>query len=209
VFDQTSYDFGDVEQGARVAHTYTFRNDGGLDLTIDNVRAFCGCTAAVASARVVSPGGAGRIEVTFDTARDFGRTPRSITVYTNDPLQPVTTLALVGNVDADVAVDPVDLYVGHLRRGEAARNSARVLAPHGAVAVGPVEAHGRVIEAALREPAAGAAARLVRIAIQKDAPVGRFKEDVVVHTNSPRRPLVTLAVTGVVDGDSGLATGQP
>jgi uncharacterized protein DUF1573 len=208
VFDQTRYDFGDVEQGARVAHTYTFRNGGGLDLTIDNVRAFCGCTAAVTSARVVPPGGDGRIEVTFDTTHDFGRTPRSITVYTNDPLQPVTSLALVGNVDADVGVDPVDLYVGHLQRGAAARNSARVLA-HAGVAVGPVEAHGRVLEAALREPAAGTGARLVRIAIQKDAPVGRFKEDVVVHTNSPRRPLVTLAVTGVVDGDSGRATREP
>src|SRR5262249_29698371 len=158
-----------------------------------NVRASCGCTAAVTSTRVVPPGSEGHIEVTFDTARDLGHKPRSITVYTNDPTQPVTGLILLGSVDADVALDPIDLYVGHLHRGESATSRARVLtAPNAAVADGPLETGGRVLTATLRSPTAGAATRSVDVSIQKDAPMGRFNEEVVVHTNSPRRPRLTL-----------------
>src|ERR1041385_5530813 len=37
---------GHVNAGETVTHTFEFRNAGGLDLSIDNVRAACGCTAA-------------------------------------------------------------------------------------------------------------------------------------------------------------------
>jgi hypothetical protein len=91
---ETSYDFGRVAQGAPVSHTYAFHNAGGLDLTIDNVHASCGCTVATPSSRVLHPGDDGGIAVTFDTSRDVGRKTHTLTVYSNDPAQPVTTLSL-------------------------------------------------------------------------------------------------------------------
>jgi hypothetical protein len=202
-FRQNALTFGVVDQGMRVRQVFPLRNDGSLDLTIDNLRASCGCTASLLSApgagRVITGGGEAAIEVICDTATDVGRKPRTITVYSNDPAQPVTNLTLRGEVRADVAADPPRLYVGHLARGQVAPYDVRLVASDPAVSIGAVEDHGRVIAAVLRDPVPGSAERRVRIAIKPDAPFGRFTESVKIHTSSTRRPVLTVPVTGVVD----------
>jgi len=196
VFHEATYDFGHAEQGTTITHRYTFRNDGGLDLAVDNVRASCDCTAVAPPARLVPPGAQGTIEVRLDTMRDFGHKTRTITVYSNDPAQPVTTLALVGTVDTEVAADPPSLYVGHLARGQTAPNEVRVRAASN-VAVGPVIRSGHVVDAILSDADRGA--KRLRVAVKHDAPPGRFNDSVAVRTTSARRPVVTIAVAGIVD----------
>jgi hypothetical protein len=201
---ETSYDFGRVAQGAPVSHTYAFHNAGGLDLTIDNVHASCGCTVATPSSRVLHPGDDGGIAVTFDTSRDVGRKTHTLTVYSNDPAQPVTTLSLSGDVEAEVAADPPALYVGHLRRNQVAQKEVRLLARNG-VSVGSVEP-GKLINATLQSTPAGTR---LRIAIKPDAPPGRFKDTVTVRTSSPRQPTLAIPVVGFVDAASGPAAERP
>jgi hypothetical protein len=198
VFQETTYDFGRAAQGTKVTHTYAFRNGGNLDLSIDNVRASCDCTVAALSARVIPPGGDGTIEATFDTAHDIGRKTRTITVYSNDPAHPVTTLSLIGSIDADVAADPPALYVGHLRRGQAAPNEVRLSAADG-TALSTADAHTKVIDASLHSVAGGTR---LQVTIKPDAPAGRFKETVTLRTKSARQPVVTIPVVGVVDADA-------
>ena len=196
-----AYDFGRVRQGIEVAHAFTFRNAGGLDLIIDNVRTGCGCTAALTSARTIPAQQQGSVAVAFDTAREFGRRTRTVTVYSNDPAQPVATLTLVGDVDAELAADPPELYLGHVRRAQTARNTVRLVAPR--TAVGRLETSGRVIEAVVRDPLPGTTDRQLSITIRKDAPLGPFKEAVVVHPQAARLPGLTIPVSGVVDdGDA-------
>jgi len=194
-FEETTHDFGRTAQGSPVTHAYVFRNAGGLDLTIDNVRASCACTVTAPSSRVLHPGDGGTITVSLDTSREVGRKTRTITVYSNDPGQPVTTLSLTGDVEADLAADPPALYVGHLQRNQVAQNEVRLLARPG-VAVGSVEGSGKVVDASLRTTPAGAR---LRITIKPDAPPGRFKDTVTVRTNSTRHPTLTIPVVGSVD----------
>jgi hypothetical protein len=202
VFQETTHDFGRTAQGTEVTYTYAFHNAGGLDLSIDNVRGSCGCTVAAPSSRILHPGEDGSIAVALDTARESGRQTRTITVYSNDPAQPVTTLSLVGDVDAEVAADPPELYVGHLRRGQAARNEVRLLAADN-VSVSTVEGR-KITDASLRTVASGT---YIRVAIKPDAPPGRFRDMVTVRTNSTRQPLLTIPVVGVVDADTPSAQG--
>jgi len=206
VFQETRRDFGRVEQGTQLAHTYLLRNAGGMPLSIDNVRASCKCTAAVTSGRVIAPGGTGIIEVTFDTTRAFGRRTRTVTVYTNDPVQPVSALTLSGRVDADVAAEPAQLYTGRVRPGQTLNSPVRVVAADAAsVATGPIETNGSVIAAALDDAPPGTTERQVRLTVRRAAPLGPFKESVVVHTASRRRPLVTIPITGIVDREAALS----
>jgi len=198
VFQDTTYDFGRAAQGTKVTHTYTFQNGGNLDLSIDNVRASCDCTVAALSARVVPPGGDGAIDASFDTAHDSGHKTRTITVYSNDPVHPVTTLSLVGTIDAEVAADPPALYVGHLRRGQAAPTEVRLSAADPS-ALSTADTHAKIVDANLRSVAGGAR---LRVAIKPDAPAGRFKDTVTVRTRSARQPLATISVVGVVDADA-------
>jgi len=196
VFQETTHDFGRAAQGTKVTHSYAFRNAGGLDLTIDNVRASCGCTVAAVSGRIIPPGGEGSIEASLDTAHDSGHKTRTITVYSNDPAQPVTNLSLAGEVDAEVAADPPALYVGHVHRGQAARNAVHLLVADAALLT-RAAGHGKILDASLRPTGAGT---FLDVTIKPDAPLGRFKDTVTVQTKSARQPAVTIPVVGVVDG---------
>ncbi|MCW8816322.1 MAG: DUF1573 domain-containing protein, partial [Ignavibacteriaceae bacterium] len=53
---QTSYDFGDIKQGDVVSHDFILSNSGGDMLTISNVTASCGCTAAAPEKKELAPG---------------------------------------------------------------------------------------------------------------------------------------------------------
>ncbi len=201
VFNDAAFEFGHVVQGTTVTHTFTFRNAGGRDLSIDSIRTSCACTAATPT-RIVAPGATGTIDASFDTHDEFGDRTRTITVYSNDPAQAVTTLALRGSVDADVAAEPSALYVGHLRRGQAAPNDVRlIITAPAAVTVGPVETKGQVVESRLRDVPGGAPGTRVGVTIKPDAPFGPFKDSLLVHTSSARWPVVTVPVAGVVDAD--------
>jgi hypothetical protein len=201
VFLDPTHDFGHVSQGTAVTHAFVFRNVGGLDLTIENVRASCGCTAAVTSGRVIPPGGTASIETTYDTTRDFGRKTWSVTVYANDPSRPVTTLALVGQIDAEAAADPPQLYVGHLARGQTARNEVRLLAAR-SVTLGPIVGTGKVVEASTHPARQDARDTRLAVAIKPNAPAGRFNELISVRTSSPRQPIMTIPVIGIVDSEA-------
>ncbi|MGE5233110.1 MAG: DUF1573 domain-containing protein, partial [Acidobacteriota bacterium] len=118
VFASNAQELGTVEQGEPLQHRFDFRNDGGSALLVDNVKTSCDCAAVVAQPSTVAPGAAGSVAVRCDTDQSHGRVQRSVTVYSNDPAQPVLTLTLGGEVTADAVADPPSLYVGHLRRGE-------------------------------------------------------------------------------------------
>jgi hypothetical protein len=196
-FDATLYDSGAVDAGTRVTHTYRFKNAGGFDLVIDNVRTSCGCTAAVTASRVVPPGGQGAVAVECDTADAVGSRQTTTSVYSNDPAQPVTTLVLAAAVRADVAADPPRLYIGHVSRGQTAPTTVRIV---GGGPIVSVEAAGTRIAAALGG-GRDARARQVQITVKPDAPIGRFEEVVTLRTGSPRRPVLQVPVVGVVEGD--------
>ena len=175
-------------------------NVGGLDLSIDNVRAACSCTAAVPLTRVIPPGGAGVIDVTFDTTREHGHETRTITVYSNDPMQPVITLTLVADIETAVVAEPSELYVGHVHRGAPASNTVRLVSAEG-TAVGPAETTGAVLDASVNGMAPQRTPATLRVAIKPHAPLGRFKESVLLHTQNTRQPLLTIPVVGIVDPD--------
>jgi len=201
-FQEAAYDFGHTPQGTTITHTFSFRNDGGVDLVIDNVRTSCDCTTTAPAVRIVPPGTRGTIEVHLDTTRDFGHKSRTIAVYSNDPTQPVTRLTLIGTVDADVTADPSAVYVGHLARGQTAPNDVRIRAI-GHASVGPITSGGHVVDAILSDADHGA--KRLRIAIKPDAPQGRFSDSVQVRTTGARRPLMTITVAGIVDDTAAAA----
>jgi hypothetical protein len=209
VFTQTTQDCGRVEAGRQVTQAYAFRNTGGLDLSIDNVRAACRCIAAPPPTRIIPPGGEGTIDVTFDSTGEHGPQKRTITVYSNDPVQPVTTLTLTADVAAALAAEPPRLYVGHVRRGAPAPNSVRLVGPEVAAARA-VEATGTVLEASLDGAAAQRTPATIRVTVKPHAPLGRFREELLVRTQDTRQPLLAIPVVGIVDPDDPpAATGKP
>jgi len=97
-FDPKTFDFGDMNQGDKKDCTFTLKNDGKSELIIRRVRSSCGCTAVAPSKSVIAPGESAPINVSFNSRGKRGRQSKSITVITNDPKTPTTTLRISSNV---------------------------------------------------------------------------------------------------------------
>jgi hypothetical protein len=98
IYEPSSFDFGDMNQGDKKSHTFNLTNNGKTDLIIRRVRSSCGCTAVAPSKSVIAPGETAPIEVSFDSRGKRGRQSKSITVITNDPKNPTATLRISSNV---------------------------------------------------------------------------------------------------------------
>jgi hypothetical protein len=200
--DENVFDFGTVERGTPVAHTFRLPNRGGAELRIDHVKSSCGCTVAVVSEQTIAPGAEGRVAVTLDTGRLRGRTTKTVTVYTNDPAAPTVGLSLTGQVTTDLVITPETVYLGRIRRGEGVRREVTI-APgrEGAsFTVDRVERSNPAVRARL-EPRGDLPGQRLVVELERDIPLGRFNETLLLHTTSPREPVVRLPVLGSVEGD--------
>lgn len=104
-FDALDHDFGVVNEGDPLRHVFRVRNKGTAPLVLSEVRTSCGCTAAIAGVTTIPPGGSGPLEVTTDTHGDHGVIKRNITVSSNDPRQPTTTLEIRYDVERLLRLD--------------------------------------------------------------------------------------------------------
>jgi hypothetical protein len=201
VVDAAVYDFGSVEQGAPVEHVFRLRNTGTDALRVDHVKGTCACTVGVATGEAIAPGDEAWVTVQLDTARLAGRTTKTATVYTSDPVTPTIPVTLTGEVLTDLVVRPAPLYVGHIRRGAVVRREVAVTPgrPGGTASVVSVEPSSPRVRAWLGGPSDGGGQRVV-VEIEATS-TGRFSDDVVIRTTSERQPTLTLKVLGAVDGD--------
>ncbi len=106
-FDETTFDFGTVDQGDKVQHTYKFTNTGKESLIISNAKGSCGCTVPSWPKEPIAPGKSGEILVEFDTKGKKNNQNKTVTITANTtPAQ--TFLKIKGVVNApDVKAAPV------------------------------------------------------------------------------------------------------
>lgn len=65
-FEETEYDFGTIDQGTNVEHTFTFTNTGKAPLVITNATSSCGCTVPTWTKEPIAPGESGEMLVKFN-----------------------------------------------------------------------------------------------------------------------------------------------
>ncbi len=83
-WEEKTYDFGEIEQGSTVEHTYKFTNVGNEPLIITNVQVTCGCTVPKGWPRdPIMPGGKAEITVAFNSAGKMGKVDKTVTVVSN------------------------------------------------------------------------------------------------------------------------------
>ncbi|MBK8704817.1 MAG: DUF1573 domain-containing protein [Saprospiraceae bacterium] len=82
-FDSTTYHFGEVFEGDKVTHKFSFTNTGKTPLIISDARSTCGCTVPKWPDTPIAPGEKGEIEVRFDTKGKSGRQSKPVTITAN------------------------------------------------------------------------------------------------------------------------------
>ena len=90
----TSYNFGQVLDGAQVEYNYRFKNTGNFPLVIQSATASCGCTVPEKPIYPIKPGETGFIKVHFNSKGRVGQVHKTITVISNtNPSFPELMLA--------------------------------------------------------------------------------------------------------------------
>lgn len=93
------FDFGTIEQGEKVEHTFKFKNTGKSDLIIRKTKASCGCTAIAPKDKVIKPGESSSIKAVFNSRGKRGRQHKTVTITTNIPNETKKVLRVVGHVN--------------------------------------------------------------------------------------------------------------
>jgi rhodanese-related sulfurtransferase len=96
--DQAIYYFPDTVEGIAVVHTFVLSNVGNQELVITNIRVGCQCTTTALATDRLQPGQSVGLEVMVDTEGFSNNIVKPVTISSNDPANPQTTVALRGNV---------------------------------------------------------------------------------------------------------------
>jgi hypothetical protein len=105
-FTESEFDFGDIQPGAVVKHTFSFTNSGKTPLLIENATASCGCTTPNWTKDPIAPGGKGTIDVQFNSQGKTGLQNKEVAIRANT--QPnITRVVIKANVLSDGAAGPV------------------------------------------------------------------------------------------------------
>ncbi len=96
-FAETDHDFGNITQGDKVQHVFTFTNNGDTDLIITDAKSSCGCTVPEYPKTPVKPGEKASLTVSFNSSGKKGITKKTIRIHANTKNE-VETLSIVANI---------------------------------------------------------------------------------------------------------------
>ncbi len=104
-FAETTFDFGTVQDGEKVSHTYSFKNTGSEPLVLSDAKGSCGCTVPKWPREPIAPGASGQIIVEFDSKGKGGKRNQKVTITANTN-PPQSFLYLTGEVTGGTSATP-------------------------------------------------------------------------------------------------------
>jgi hypothetical protein len=211
--DETTFDGGKVDRGAKVVHAFVLKNVGEHDLTVE-AKPGCGCTL-VEYDKVIAPGKTGKVTASVDTSHFKGKVTKSVTVTTNDPAMPRTSLSISADISVPIDVQPSETAMFQGRAEALEPVVLTVLSTDGTafdivsatpsdaamkVAVGPVagETAGAAKSGTL---GSGAKKYAVTVTAPKTLKVGTSSGTIAVKTTHPKSPDLTLRFYANVSGN--------
>jgi hypothetical protein len=119
-------------------------------------------------------------------------------------------LVLQGDITVEVEVDPPQLYLGRVHRGEETMRSVDVLyAADKPIEISKVETSSSLLSIQTQNlERDGRKGKKLIVTLKKDAPLGRLNDEIKVTTTSEKRPSVEIPVFGSVEGDLVVAPPQ-
>ena len=114
-FEEETHDFGEVIQGKPVTFSFSFLNDGEEPITLDKVKASCGCTTPKWTKEPVAASKKGSIDVSYNAAR-MGSFSKSVSVWYNGRTSPKVVF-IKGKVIPDPAKPVASTSAYKVKRG--------------------------------------------------------------------------------------------
>jgi len=204
---ETEIDLGQLPKGSSAEARFELRNAGNADLRVLEVRSGCACTVAKYD-EVIPPGGVGYVTATILTETLTGPVGQGVSVLTNDPTSPVTSLLVRAEVVFAVRVLPEKPIVLRSQAGElpvrrVIRRSAN--SGHGFFGIAGLRTSAPWIDARARkvrepEPASGGLPAvtpgdwILEVRLDGQPMYGKRHEVIEFKTGLERQPHVKLDV---------------
>ena len=107
-FAEPTFDFGNIMDGDKVEHVFSFQNTGKEPLIISNAKGSCGCTVPQWPKDPIKPGDSGEIKVVYNSknkGKIGGKNETKTVTITANTNPPETRLIIKGIVDKEEAAD--------------------------------------------------------------------------------------------------------
>ena len=112
-FTEDIHDFGDIDQGDIVEHTFVFENTGNAPLIISNAQGSCGCTVpSYKKDQAIAPGETSDMVVRFNSRGKSGVQSKTVTIYSNAQNSP-TKIRIKTSIKMPTADDHDSSSGGH------------------------------------------------------------------------------------------------
>lgn len=97
-FTNSSFDFGNIEEGKIIDYKFEFVNNGESPVIVSRVVTSCGCTTSDFTSTPVLPGKTGYVTIKFDSNGQSGKQQKIITVQSNAENN-IETIEIKGTVN--------------------------------------------------------------------------------------------------------------
>jgi hypothetical protein len=213
-FGVTSHDFGTVPHGAQLKHRFKMKNIYQVPLQLTEIRSSCGCLTPTPSTRLHQPEEEGYIDINMDARRFKGPKQIHLFITVGPQFVSTATILVTANARADVVFNPGQVDFGIVPQGQGFTQAVdveyagtmdwRILqvvknadAPF---TVTPKELYRS--SAVFRNNKVG---YQIAVTLKPTAAPGPFREELMLKTNDPTSPMLTLAVEGNIQGSLSVA----
>jgi hypothetical protein len=204
MFDSLNHDFGVVARGADATHRFKVTSLWRDDTHIANVTTSCGCTGVKVGNRTLKSHESTYIEVTMDTERFTYLKNSSVTVTFDAPMYAVVRIPIKAYILPDIVLTPGVIAFGQTDYGQGAERTvtvsssgyrdwtikeAKSTSEHLAVRLTETESHD------------GHSSYELHATLKPTAPVGSLREQVLLITDDPENPQITVLAEAKIEND--------
>jgi hypothetical protein len=112
ILPRTILDLGDYYAGQTIETHVTIKNDGSDTLRIKEIKPICGCTATllIGDKKNLGPSDTVQLSLLLDTKSLTGTVIKSVEIYSNDSLNPKTTIMFAAFIIERLKITPSQIY---------------------------------------------------------------------------------------------------
>jgi hypothetical protein len=202
-FDKTVYDFGPTSLVDAVTGTFTYENTGAGDLKIEKPQPSCGCTVASVKPDLLKPGEKGELVFTVRVAGQRGALAKSITVPSNDPQTPRTSLSIKIEMKQVLEVTPQNIQLGNIRQGTITNVTVLVRRTDGKkLVLSKTETSSKLLRARVEpiETSSNESANVI-LEVENEGAPRQFSENVKLSLEGVAQPVTVITLNGRLLGD--------
>ncbi len=202
MFDRLDQDFGTVPKGsvakARIKITSLWRDD----THIADVRTTCGCSAAKPEKTTLKSNESTYIEITMNTHKFTHRKNSNVIVTFDKPQKAEVRIPITAYIQPDIILNPGSVNFGAVDNGTAWRQKVQIShARYPNWTVKSAHTDSEYLDVTVTPSADGKPGYELAVLLKPSAPIGDFRDQVVLETAGGYSPPVTVLVEGKVDPD--------